>query len=249
MIRRLKYAKSTFPELFENTELKSWAWMYVAMGHKEMAENMKSYYGNLSIVAALAAGFSISGILAPAEMDKEDFRFRLIGINGSILVCLLFACVLDCIMVENCLQRVVSDEKYMLEFIITEGVVFMRLPLLLFILGVGSTLLNIGVSLWVVYGPLEGMVAAAALLVTGLGLLRRYVLTSRKVYRYAGFALEELAMEARSSAIEQRRSSMPRQTERILDDGTVEQRRSNVTLPMKRIIDDGKLSCEEGQEC
>mmetsp|Transcript_19344 Transcript_19344/g.28631 ORF Transcript_19344/g.28631 Transcript_19344/m.28631 type:complete len:270 (-) Transcript_19344:51-860(-) len=200
MRKRWRYLKTNYPELLEKRKLKSWAWMYLEMGHKDMATNLQSYYGNISIVAALAAGFSISGVLAPGfDVDNQnDFLVHLIGINAAILVCLLFACVLDCIMIENSL-RLVSDEKYMLEFIKTEGA-FLKLPLLLFIVGLGSTLVNIAVALWIIYGDVTGMISSACLVVTALGLLRRYLLTSRKLLDYATLGLEDMATAADDQA-------------------------------------------------
>lgn len=196
MLKRWRYLKANYPELINKRQLKGWGWMYLEMGHKDMAANLQSYYSNISIVAALAAGFSISGILAPGfDMDNlNDFRVYLIGTNGAILVGLLFACVLDCIMIENSL-RLIPDEKYMLEFIKTEGA-FLNIPLLFFVLGIGSTMVNIVVSLWIVYGEITGMIASACLLFTTLCLLRRYVLTSRKLFNYTTLGLEEIATTA-----------------------------------------------------
>mmetsp|Transcript_22650 Transcript_22650/g.34226 ORF Transcript_22650/g.34226 Transcript_22650/m.34226 type:complete len:268 (-) Transcript_22650:283-1086(-) len=238
MLQRWRYLQTNYPELIDHKRLQSWAWMYLEMGHKDMAENLKSYYSNISIVAALAAGFSISGILAPGfdmEDSNDDIRIPIIGINGAILVSLLFACVLDCIMIENSL-RLVSDEKYMLEFIKTEGTL-LCLPLLFFIFGLGSTVVNIALSLWMVYGTLTGMVASASLLVTALGVLRRYLLTSRKIVTYAALGLDEMAAAAEMRSIdeEEERSTTPNPTAIV--------KTSKSTKGSSRTEGKGRLDC------
>eukprot|EP00546_Thalassionema_frauenfeldii_P021801 CAMPEP_0178905614 /NCGR_PEP_ID=MMETSP0786-20121207/6373_1 /TAXON_ID=186022 /ORGANISM="Thalassionema frauenfeldii, Strain CCMP 1798" /LENGTH=264 /DNA_ID=CAMNT_0020577241 /DNA_START=16 /DNA_END=809 /DNA_ORIENTATION=- len=235
MLQRWRYLQTNYPELIDHKRLQSWAWMYLEMGHKDMAENLKSYYSNISIVAALAAGFSISGILAPGfdmEDSNDDIRIPIIGINGAILVSLLFACVLDCIMIENSL-RLVSDENSLLK----PKEPCCVCPLLFFIFGLGSTVVNIALSLWMVYGTLTGMVASASLLVTALGVLRRYLLTSRKIVTYAALGLDEMAAAAEMRSIdeEEERSTTPNPTAIV--------KTSKSTKGSSRTEGKGRLDC------
>ena len=188
MVSRYRYANSQGID-------SGWLWVYVQHGRQYTVEQTQGYYQNIALVAALIGGFAMSTILAPSfEAQDGDAHTLYVSISGTAIFALLFGCVLDCILIENSL-RGIPDDKYLLDFLKTEKVL-LALPFWLFVSGILLVFSNIAIVMKIIYGLIPMICCFGGFASVTLLILRRYMLLSAKVTRYAYWGMMEVEKAA-----------------------------------------------------
>merc|ERR1711907_911048 len=137
---------------------------------------MHDHFQNIALVAALTGGFTVATVLDPSFDVSEDWRCLVVSASGAGVFGLCFACVLDCILIDNSI-RLIVDERHMLDFMESESLL-LALPKLLLMVIVLLAFVNVAVNIWFLYGAPSFGVAIVIFFAVGVTLFRRYILLS-----------------------------------------------------------------------
>jgi hypothetical protein len=108
----------------------NWGAIYINFGFLAARDQMSGYYSNVAMIAALIGGFTVSSVMSDPpdssgstvcahDNSCEVFLSASVGAMGSLAFIIFFACVLDCIFIDNALRQLPNEEAF-LQFLETQ---------------------------------------------------------------------------------------------------------------------------------
>eukprot|EP00967_Tisochrysis_lutea_P146380 scaffold276161_cov38-Tisochrysis_lutea.AAC.2 len=172
--------------VWQDTNSKPWLRLIDTHGHSVTVDRMCAFYGNIALISALFAGFTVTLILEPPEELRDNPAMHAsAGAIGVASFILLLASTIDCILIDNTVKMIVT-ERDLLCFFSAHGFL-LRIPTTIFIVCVGLALVHMGLVILSTYGLTIGLVHFISATVIGGALLYRF----KKLSMWLDFPTDE----------------------------------------------------------